>query len=121
MHYVNHPSFDKDFKKLLKRFRTLESDFQTLKTYAIDPLHLSGAAIPGILPIKGLCGETYNSYKIRKFACRELKGSGSNSGLRVIYVHHTDTQTITFIEIYFKGDQENEDRARLQAFIDVNC
>jgi hypothetical protein len=37
------------------------------------------------------------------------------------YVNHPVTQTITFIEIYFKGDQENEDRARLQAFIDANC
>ena len=121
MHYANHPSFDKGFKKLLKRFRTLESDFKTLKTYAIEPFHRSGAEIPGILPIKGFCGEKHTSYKIRKFACRSLKGSGSNSGLRVIYVYQPDIQTITFIEIYFKGDQENEDRARLQALIEANC
>lgn len=120
MHYAHHPSFDKDFKKLLKRFRTLESDFKTLKTYAIEPFHHLGTKVPGILPIEGFCGEKYTSYKIRKFACRALPGRGPNSGLRVIYVYQPDIQTITFIEIYFKGDQENEDRARLQAFIDAN-
>jgi len=118
MHYQNHPSFDRDFKKLLKRFRTLESDFKTLKTYAIEPFHHLEAKISGILQIEGFCGEKFKSYKVRKFACRALKGRGSNTGLRVIYVHHPETQIITFIEIYFKGDQENEDRARLQRFID---
>lgn len=120
MHYQKHPSFDRDFKKLLKRFRTLESDFKTLKTYALEPFHQLKAKIPGILEIKGFCGEAFESYKVRKFACRALKGRGSNTGLRVIYVHHPATQTITFIEIYFKGDQENEDRVRLQGFINEN-
>ena len=36
------------------------------------------------------------------------------------YQNHPAIQTITFIEIYFKGDQENEDRTRLQGFIDEN-
>lgn len=118
MDYQNHPSFDKDFKKLLKRFRTLESDFKTLKTYAIEPFHHLEAKIPDILQIEGFCGEKFKSYNVRKFACRALKGHGSNTGLRVIYVYLPENQIITFIEIYFKGDQKNEDRARLQRFID---
>jgi hypothetical protein len=119
MHYTNHPSFDGDFKKLLKRFRTLESDFKTLTTYAIEPFHLLGTKTLGIIPIEGFCGEKFTSYKIRKFACRALPGRGPNSGLRVIYTYQSDIQKITFIQIYFKGDQENEDRSRLQAFIDA--
>lgn len=117
MHYANHPGFDRDFKKLLKRFRTLKSDFKTLKTYALEPFHSLGIKTNGILPIEGFCGEKHTSYKVRKFACRALPGRGSNSGLRVIYVHQPNIQTITFIEIYFKGDQESEDRSRLQAFV----
>ena len=112
MNYKTTADFYKDFKKLLKRFRTLEEDFEILKKYHIDPFHKNG--IPGPLAMPGFCTDGLRAYKIRKFACKSLKNRGSNSGLRVIYAHNETTQEIVFIEIYFKGDQENEDRARLK-------
>ena len=33
INYKTLPEFDKDFKALLKRYRTLESDFETYKKY----------------------------------------------------------------------------------------
>ncbi|MFI3242571.1 MAG: hypothetical protein R3Y43_08405 [Alphaproteobacteria bacterium] len=109
--------FNKDFKKLLKRYKTLEDDFNRMKRFAIETCYLNGIDNGSIVPIEGFCANTYKSNKVRKFACASLKG-GSASGIRVIFVHELEENKITFIEIYYKGDKENEDRARLQEFID---
>lgn len=70
-------------------------------------------------PVKmeGFGGKNVQSYKVRKFACKALKGRGSNSGLRVIYVYQPELNKITFIEIYFKSDQENKNKERLKIFL----
>jgi len=114
VNYNTTEEFDKDFKKLLKRFRTLAEDFEILKKYHIETFHEHG--IPGPLPMPGFCSGEFQSYKVRKFACKSLKNRGSNSGLRVIYVYNQLSKEITFIEMYFKGDQENEDRGRLKTW-----
>ena len=63
--------------------------------------------------ISGLSVDTPFVIKVKKMACRSLKGKGANTGLRVIYAYHPQEQHIQLIEIYFKADQENEDRARI--------
>jgi hypothetical protein len=49
-------------------------------------------------------------------ACRSLPGRGSNTGLRVVYAHFEEEERIVFVEIYFKGEKENEDRERILEF-----
>jgi len=49
----------------------------------------------------------------RKFACRALKGKGAHSGIRVIYAGFEEKNRIELIEIFYKGDKENEDRERI--------
>jgi len=117
MIYKCLPSFDRDFKKLSKRFRTLESDLDILKKISLKVFHELGVKTDDPVEIQGACGETFKSYKVRKFACKSLPGRGKQSGLRVIYVHQPDENTITFVEIYFKADQKNEDKQRLKDFI----
>jgi hypothetical protein len=51
--------------------------------------------------------------KIKKIACKALKGRGVNSGLRLVYAYFPEEQKITFIELYHKNDKENEDRKRI--------
>ena len=55
-------------------------------------------------------------WKIRKFACRSLKGRGVKSGIRVIYSWCKSSSKVVFIEIYFKGDKENEDKERINRY-----
>lgn len=122
MIYENLPEFDRDFKKLSKRFRSLNDDFDTLKAVHIKAFHdpkikALGLRMHDPVTIEGFCRENALSYKVRKFACKSLKNKGSNSGLRVIYVHHQRFDKITFVEIYFKADQEKEDRTRLRSFL----
>lgn len=75
----------------------------------------------GIVRISGLAIESPQIYKARKFACRSLKGKGVHSGIRVIYAYFEEEDKparhlcggIELIEIYYKGDKENEDRERI--------
>lgn len=101
--------FKKDLKSLLKKYRTLNDDLEIVKkvleimpderppfSFRIDNLGLKTCII-----------------KVKKIACKALKGRGVNSGLRLIYAHFQEEQRITFIELYHKNDKENEDRQRI--------
>ena len=110
---TNLPEFDKDFKKLSKRFGTLEEDLKIFINTQLNLYHKQGKDNKGVLLISGLGITVPKIYKARKFACRSLKGRGVDSGIRVIYAYWEDKDRIEFVEIYFKGDKENEDRDRI--------
>ena len=109
---VRLPEFERDMKKLYKRFRTLESDLGIFIDTALYLYHKLRVDYAGIVPISRLGIET-PVYKATKFACRSLKGKGARSGIRVIYTYDEHTDTIEFIEIYHKADKENENRRRI--------
>ena len=109
MKFEELAEFKKDLKYLLKKYRTLHDDLVEVKTilkkkpderppfsFRIDNLGLETCLI-----------------KIKKIACKALKGRGVNSGLRLIYAYFPDKQKITFIELYHKNDKENEDKKRI--------
>jgi mRNA-degrading endonuclease RelE of RelBE toxin-antitoxin system len=107
------PEFEKDFKRLSKKFRTLEEDFKTFINTQLNLFHKKGIDNKGVVPISGIGIPNPKVYKARKFACRSLKGRGVDSGIRVIYAYWEEGDKLEFIEIYFKGDKENEDRDRI--------
>ena len=106
--------FEKDFKKLLKRFRTLEEDLETFIKYQLKPFHLLDQDNQGIKQISNLGIAEPKIYKVRKFASKSLKGKGVQSGIRVVYSYFEDKNKIELIEIYYKGDKELEDRNRIK-------
>ena len=106
--------FEKDFKKLLKRFRTLEEDLETFIKYQLKPFHLLDQDNQGIKQISNLGIVEPKIYKVRKFASKSLKGKGVQSGIRVIYAYFEDKNKIELIEIYYKSDKELEDRNRIK-------
>ena len=118
INYRTIPAFDKDFKALSKRFRTLSEDLDVFKKFILETYYEQNIPTTAFVPIEGYCSSDYTSNKIRKFACKSLKGKGSTSGIRVIFVWDKKSRTITFIEIYFKADQENENHKRLESFLD---
>ena len=113
---VECPEFQKDLKKLQKRFPSLREDLETFKNTALKALHKLGQENIGIVQIPGLGFEYPKVYKVTKFACKSLKGRGAATGIRVIYAHYPEEDKILFIEMYFKADQENEDKERIKRF-----
>ncbi len=109
MKFESLTEYEKDLKRLLKKYRTLESDISDVKkiltirpdaqspfSYRIDGLRITSCII-----------------KIKKIASDSFKGKGNNSGLRLIYAYFPDEQRIVFIELYHKNEKESEDRERI--------
>jgi hypothetical protein len=109
MKFEELPEYQKDLKQLLKKYRTLKQDKEDLqKTLEVEP----DAEPPFSYRIEGLGIKTC-VVKVKKIACRALKGRGVNSGLQLIYVWFEVEQRIVMVELYHKNDKENEDRIRI--------
>lgn len=120
MKYKESPEFIRDFKKLAKRFRTLAEDFERIKKNAIELCHVRDMC-HNVEKIKGVGNtEELQFYKIRKIASCSIPGRGNQTGLRVIYAYFPKSSEVVFLEIYFKGDKEIEDKKRIREFIKLN-
>ncbi|WP_447642845.1 MULTISPECIES: hypothetical protein [Chitinophagaceae] len=109
MEFETLPEYDKDLKKLLKKYRTLTNDIEDVKkVLRIRP----NAQPPFSFRIDGLGIESC-VIKVKKIASDNFKGRGSNSGFRLIYAYFQETAKIVFVELYHKNDKENEDRERI--------
>lgn len=105
--------FEKDFKKLAKKFRTLEEDLLIFIANQLKLTHKLNIDNKGVVKISDLEIEYPQIYKARKFPCRSLKGKGAASGIRIIYAYYEKEDIIEFVEIYYKGNKENEGRDRI--------
>jgi hypothetical protein len=102
--------FKKDLKTLLKRYRSLKDDLEVVKkVLGISP----NERPPFSFVIDNLQIETC-VIKVKKIACKALKGKGVNSGLRLIYAYFPNDPKIIFIEIYHKNDKEMVDSQRIK-------
>lgn len=109
MNFEELLEFRKDLKILLKKYRSLQDDLDIVRrVLEVSP----DERPPFSFRIDNLGLETC-VVKMKKIACKSLKGRGVNSGLRLIYAHFPDEQKIIFIELYHKNDKENEDKKRI--------
>lgn len=115
--YEESAEFKKDLKKLVKRFASLPGDLETVKKAVIELRHIHNLNNLSTFEIPGFNSAELSFWKIKKFACRSLKGRGAQSGLRVIYSWCKNSNKVVFIELYFKGDKTNEDKERIKKFI----
>lgn len=112
MNFKSTTEFQKDFKRLSKKFRSLDGDLIEFKKILNEaPLGI-GKHFNVITKIGDL-------YVVKaRFFCKSLK----KKDLRVIYAYIENHQIIEmvgidFIEIYFKSDKENEDRERIKDYL----
>ena len=115
--YSNTKEFKKDLKRLLKKYSTLAEDLETAKRNAIELLYIHGIDNNSIEEVPKYCLETVQICKIKKFACKALKGKGCQSGIRVIYAFFPQEQKVEFIDIYYKGDKANMDYNRAKLYL----
>jgi len=109
MNFDELAEYQRDLKTLLKKYRTLNDDLGVVKkVLEIFP----DERPPFSFRIDGL-GIENCIIKVKKIACKALKGRGVNSGLRLVYAYFSHEQKITFIELYHKSDKGNEDRQRI--------
>ena len=118
-HIEQLDKFKKDLKKLLKRFPSLEEDLDSLVKAQLIAYHKLNVDNHGIFAIENLAIASPKIFKVKKFACKSLKGKGVHSGIRLIYAYFPVEDRIEFIEIYYKGDQENEDKERIKNYYKI--
>ena len=109
MEFDRLPEFEKDLKRLLKKYRSLNEDLEEVKTILRKK---PDERPPFSFRIDNL-GLTTCVLKVKKIACKSLKGKGVNSGFRLIYAYFREEQIITLVELYHKSDKENEERERI--------
>ena len=107
MNFNEINDFTKDFKRLSRKYRSLPDDLLEFKKVITEfPLGTGRHFI--ILTTT----ETVKIVKARLF-CRYLRGSS----LRIVYAYHENKKNINFVQLYFKGDQENENRVRIKEYL----
>jgi hypothetical protein len=110
MSFDGLPEFQKDCKKLSKKYRSLDDDLQEFRN-VITVVPLGNSKHFNVITQS----ETFYILKARLF-CRYLKGAS----LRIIYAYWEQEQKIEFIEVYYKGDKENEDFVRIDRYLVEN-
>lgn len=112
MNFKSTTEFQKDFKKLSKKFRSLDEDLIEFKKVLNEvPL--------GIGKHFNVIIKTVFVHIVKaRFFCKSLK----KKDLRIIYSYIENHQIIEmvgieFIELYFKGNKENEDRKRIKDYL----
>lgn len=108
MDFSESDEFKKEFKKLFKKYPTLEEDLKVVKQAITAAPTGNGTKHWNIIKHDG--GDRY-VLKMRMM-CRSLKGSQ----FRLIYYYNGARVEVLLIEIYFKGNKELEDIERIRKF-----
>ncbi|KKP88985.1 MAG: hypothetical protein UR93_C0005G0041 [Berkelbacteria bacterium GW2011_GWA2_35_9] len=106
MNFNELTEFSKEFKRFSKKYKSLSKDLEEFK-HVVDVVPLGNSKHFNIITKNEQCVIV----KARLFCCY-LKGSS----LRIIYAFHYQDCKIEFIELYFKGEKENENYERIKDY-----
>lgn len=101
------PEFEKELKRLSKKYPTLTRDIEDIKPVLIS----SPTGIGKNFTIISATQEV-KIVKVR-IHCEALRART----IRLIYAYHKNTVEFMYIELYFKGDKANEDRERVAQYL----
>lgn len=107
MEIIQGDSFQKELKKLKKRYRSLPEDLKILEKLILkfpegeDSRHCNA-----------LKKEAHRCICKRRMMCRAVKGSE----FRVVYFYDGKALELLYLEIYFKGDKPTQNSKRVDAF-----
>ncbi len=102
------PVFEKEFKRFSKKYRTLEDDLEKFKK--VLTCFPTGSGKNSVI--------VHSTEKIKIVKSRMAYRALRDRSLRVIHAYFKQEQKIEFIEVYFKGDKENEDRDRISKYLE---
>ena len=109
---MNHskrlPEFEKEFSKLLKKYRSLNEDIKNFERFIFENPTGHGKNFTIIH-----YGDEVKIIKAR-LMCRSLR----DRSIRIIYAYHDNIFEFVYIEIYFKGESVNEDKQRIKKYLD---
>ncbi len=99
--------FRKDFKRLSRKYRSLNKDIALFEKF-LSKFPLGKGRHFAVLTEK----EAVKIVKARLF-CLHLK----RDSLRIIYSFNSKREEIEFVELYFKGNKERENKERITLYL----
>lgn len=96
---------------------SLSDGLDVAKRAAIELYHIRHIDNHSIVEIPALKHPDMKVFKLKKFACKALKEQGVQSVIRLIYSFNATKKELLFLDIYYKGDRENEDSRYLRLLI----
>lgn len=106
-HFNQLPEFEKELKRLEKKYPSLSDDLKRFEgIIELNPVGIGTNFVT-----------VHHSSNLKivkaRLACKSLR----DRSMRIIYAYHNDAVTFVYIEIYFKGDKENENRERIKNYL----
>lgn len=108
MQFSEDSRFAREYAKLYKRFLSLDTDIAKAKQVIAQSPEGRGSKHWNVL------------HKLKevivlktRISCASLR----RDSVRLIYAYFPAESRIDFIEIYFKGDKENEDKKRITDYL----
>jgi hypothetical protein len=115
------PEFDGDLKHLKKRYPSLDDDLAVLTKALHVWLRVLGKAgqsyDDGYVIMNNYGANDCHLYKVKHMACASIPGKGSRTGLRVICAYWPESDTLEFIQLYFKADNDLENQSRVRNYV----
>lgn len=102
------PEYQKELKKLSKKYPSVSNDIEDIKQVLLASPTGIGKNFTIISSEKDI-----KIVKVR-IQCASLR----IRTIRLIYAYHANTIEFMYIEVYFKGDKENEDRDRITEYLE---
>lgn len=117
------PAFQRDLKRLRRRFPSIDNDLSTFIKVSLRSVHVMGLPpeTQGHYPLSGMGLDGKNCYIAKKFACRSLKGSASSSGIRLVYCFDQKNLHLLMIELFYKGDKALPDADRIRQVLEASA
>ena len=106
-HFKRTPQFEKDLKKLSKKYPSLSNDIADFEQ------------ILRVFPTGNGKNFTilHHSEQVKLVKSRLTCTSSRDKSMRIIYAYHSEGIEFVYLELYFKGDKENEDRGRIEEYL----
>lgn len=123
MNFEQVPEFQKDLKRLTKKWRSLPEDISAVQRDII-PLYIEqdgidiGAIRKGVFngkraTILKIVNEEIEVVKMRL----DVQAIGKSDKVRIVFIAVRTQNTITFIELYAKNEKSREDQARIAKYL----
>ncbi len=109
--FTQLPEFERELKKLSKKYPSIESDIEDIKPVILNCPTGTGK---NFIIMKSL--EDVKIIKV-KIHCESLR----SRTIRLIYSYQPGKIEFVYLEVYFKGDKENEDRERINEYLKDVC
>ena len=123
MNFDSAPEFNKDVKRLAKKWRSIPDDIEAAKRYIL-PLYVQLAPdvdtkeyrrefFAGKNAVIIYDGKTVEIIKIRL----DVAYLGRNDKVRIVFVAVKTNDEIVFVELFAKNDKNREDKSRFRQYL----